>query len=191
MKKMHLEVLMLFTLVGASWVASAGQATVHAVSGVVTAVQPATHLIRVKTNDGSTGDFRYHKEAKGDVSFDKDVRSGTTEPAAFNKIGDHVVVYFFGDDNQRTVVALKDFGPAGLSVAAGTIVKTKHHTVILKTDDGKTESFDIASDASADTPMGVVSGQRFDAGEGERVTVRYLQTNGANVAHFIRVLSVN
>ena len=191
MKKMHCACLMFLALVSASWIASPAQETVHAVSGVVTDVQPAKHMIHVKTNDGSTGKFRYYKEAKGDVSFDKDVRSGTTEPDGFNKIGDHVLVYYFGDDEDRIVVALKDFGPAGLSVAAGTIVKAKHHTVILKTDDGKTETFDIAKDASADTPMGVVSGQKFDASEGERVTVRYLQANGANVAEFIRVLRVN
>jgi hypothetical protein len=33
----------------------------------------------------------------------------------------------------------------------------------------------------------VVSGLKFDADEGERVTVRYLQTNGLNFAQFIRV----
>jgi hypothetical protein len=98
-----------------------------------------------------------------------------------------VVAYYFGDDAQRTIVALKDFGPAPLNVATGTIVKVKHHAVIIKTDADKTESFDIAKDASAETPMGVVSGLKFDADEGERVTVRYLQTNGLNFAQFIRV----
>jgi hypothetical protein len=69
----------------------------------------------------------------------------------------------------------------------GTIVKAKHHAVIIKTDVGKTESYDIAKDASAETPIGVVSGLKFEANEGERVTVRYLQTNGLNVAQFIHV----
>jgi hypothetical protein len=184
---MRLENLMLLALVGASWLALQAQEVVHAVSGVVTAVHPTENSITVKTNDGSAGEFRYHKELKTDIEFDREVRSGTTEPNGFNKIGDHVVVYYFGDDAQRTIVALKDFGPAPLNVATGTIVKVKHHAVIIKTDADKTESFDIAKDASAETPMGVVSGLKFDADEGERVTVRYLQTNGLNVAQFIRV----
>ncbi|MGC1362526.1 MAG: hypothetical protein WA419_22205 [Silvibacterium sp.] len=187
MKKMRLESLMLLALMSASWLALQAQEVVHAVSGVVTAVHPAENSITVKTNDDSAGEFRYQKELKADIEFDKEVRSGTTEPNGFNKIGDHVVVYYFGDGDQRTIVALKDFGPAPLNVASGTIVKAKHHGVIIKTDAGKTESFNIAKDASAETPFGVVSGLKFDANEGERVTVRYLQTSGLNVAQFIRV----
>ncbi len=37
------------------------------------------------------------------------------------------------------------------------------------------------------TSIGVVSGLKFDANEGERFTVRYLQTNGLDVVQFIRV----
>jgi uncharacterized protein YjdB len=173
--------------VGVSLHALQAQEVVHAVTGVVTAVHPAENSITVKTNDDSAGEFRYPKELKTEIDFDKEVRSGTTEPKEFNKIGDHVVVYYFGAGTQRTIVALKDFGPAGLSVASGTIVKAKRHAVVIKTDAGQTESFDIAKDASAETPFGVVSGLKFDANEGERVTVRYLQTNGSNVAQFIRV----
>jgi len=187
MNKMRLESLIFLALVGVSCLASQAQEVVHAVSGVVTAVHPAENSITVKTNDGSAGEFRYQKDLKADIEFDREVRSGTTEPNGFNKIGDHVVVYYFGEGTQRTIVALKDFGPAPLNVASGTVVKAKHHAVIIKTDAGKTESFDIAKDASAETPIGVVSGLKFDANEGERVTVRYLQTNGLNVAQFIRV----
>ena len=187
MKSMRLKTLVVFALVSGSWLGLQAQEVVHGVTGVVTAVHPAERAITVKTNDGSYGEFKYQKELKTDIDFDKEVRSGTVQPSAFNKVGDHVVVYYFGDGSQRTIVALKDFGPTALNVASGTIVKTKHHAVILKTDAGKTESFDIAKDASAETPFGVVSGLKFDASEGERVTVRYLQTNGLNVAQFIRV----
>ena len=187
MKKVCFERLALVALVGVSYLALQAQEVVHAVSGVVTAVHPEVNSITVKTNDGSAGEFQYHKELKTDIEFDKEVRSGTTEPNGFNKIGDHVVVYYFGEGAPRTIVALKDFGPSPLNVASGTIVKAKRHAVIIKTDAGKTESFDIARDASAETSIGVVSGLKFDANEGERVTVRYLQTNGLNVAQFIRV----
>ncbi len=187
MKKMRLESLLFVSLVGVSWLSSQAQEVVHAVSGVVTAAQPAEDSITIKTIDGTANEFQYQKELKADIEFDKEVRSGTTQPNGFKKVGDHVVVYYFGEGTQRTVVALKDFGPAPLNVASGTIVKAKHHAVIIRTDSGKTESFDIAKDASAETPTGVVSGLKFDADEGERVTVRYLQTNGLNIAQFIRV----
>jgi hypothetical protein len=179
---------MFLAFVGASCSGLQAQEVVHAVSGVVTAVHPADSTITVKTNDGSAGEFRYSKELKTEIEFDKDVRNGTIEPSGFNKVGDHVVVYYFGGSVvQRTIVALKDFGPTPLSVASGTIVKAKHHAVVVKTDAGKTESFDIAKDASAETPFGVVSGLKFDPDEGERVTIRYTPANGSNIAQFIRV----
>jgi hypothetical protein len=188
MKALCLEGLIFLAVAGASCLGLQAQEVVHAVSGVVTAVHPADGTITVKTNDGSAGEFRYSKDLKTEIEFDKEVRSGTIEPEGFNKVGDHVVVYYFGGSVvRRTVVALKDFGPTPLNVASGTVVKAKHHAVVIKTDAGKTESFDIAKDASAETPFGVVSGLKFDPDEGERVTVRYLQANGLNVAQFIRV----
>jgi hypothetical protein len=186
MKKISLQSLMFLALASVSWVALSAQEVVHAVSGVVTAVYPAEDTITLRTNDNSSGVFLYHKELKADIEFDKEVRSGTTQPDGFNKIGDHVIVYYFGDGDERTIVALKDFGPAALNVASGTVVASKHHAIIIKTDAGKTESFDIAKDASAETSVGVVSGLKFDASEGDRVTVRYLKTGGLNVAQFIR-----
>jgi hypothetical protein len=186
-KRFAAKSLIILTLVPASFAALQAQEVVHAVSGVVTAVQPADNSITVKTNDDSAGDFRYQKDLKADIEFDKAVRSGTVAPSGFNKIGDHVLVYYFTNGAQRTIVALKDFGPTGLDVASGTILKAKHHAFVLKTEAGKTESFDIAKDASAETAVGVVSGLKFDASQGDHVTVRYLPENGLNVAQFIRV----
>ena len=63
------------------------QEVVYAVYGVVTDVHPAENSITVKTNDGSSGEFRFHKDLKADIEFDKELRSGTTESNGFNKIG--------------------------------------------------------------------------------------------------------
>jgi hypothetical protein len=191
MKKVRLEALVLSAsvfcaLVGASCASLQAQEVVHAVTGVVTAVSPADNSITIKTNDGSEGLFHYRKDLKADIEFDKDVRSGTAAPSAFNKVGDHVVAYYFGEGTQRTIVAIKDFGASALEVASGTVVKAKHHAIVLKTDSGATETFDIAKDASAETPMGVVGGFKLDVDSGTRATVRYTDENGMKVAQFIR-----
>ena len=155
----------------------------------MTAVDPTNNTITITTNDGSEGVFKYQKALKTDVVFDKEVRSGTTAPADFNKIGDHVVAYYVDQGYvNRTIVALRTSRPKPrfLQEASGTVVKTKHHVIIVRTDAGATETFEIAKDASAETPAGVVSGFKFDVDPGTRVTVRYTEANGTKIAHFIR-----
>ena len=187
MKSSWLKSTVLVGLVGAGCLALQAQEIVHAVTGAVTAVDPTNNTITITTNDGSEGVFKYQKALKTNVVFDKEVRSGTTAPADFNKIGDHVVAYYVDQGYvNRTIVALKDFGPAALQEASGTVVKTKHHVIIVKTDAGATETFEIAKDASAETPAGVVSGFKFDVDPGTRVTVRYTEANGTKIAQFIR-----
>jgi len=163
------------------------QEIVHGVSGVVTAVNPADNTITVKTTDDSDWVFKYQRGAKPKLVFDKDVRTGTIEPVDFNKIGDHVVAYYIDQGFvNRTIVALKDFGASELKTASGSVIKTRHHEIILKTDAGATETFEISKDASAETPGGVVSGFKFDADPGTKVTVRYTEEGGRMTAQFIR-----
>jgi hypothetical protein len=182
MRKMWLACLVVFALAGTLQ----AQEVVHAVSGVVATVNPAMNSMFVKTNDQSDGNFVYKKNLRADIEFDKSIRDGTVQPDGFNKVGDHVVIYYINQGAHREIVAMKDFGPSGLSVAAGTVVKSKHHMVTIKTDKGATQTFDIAKDSSAETSMGVVSGLRFDPDDGQRITVRYTADNGANTAQFIR-----
>jgi hypothetical protein len=187
MSNMWMKRFFLLAFVSAACSATYAQQIVHAVTGVVTSVDPANNTITIGTNDGSPGVFKYQKGGKTEPVFDKEVRNGTTEPASFNKIGDHVVVYYvdmgFVD---RTVVALKDLGPSALKAVSGTAVRTKHHEIVLKTDTGATESFEVARDASAETPQGVVSGFKFDVDPGTKVTIRYTEEGGRMIAQFIR-----
>ncbi len=187
MTNISLKRFFLLALLSAGCSAVYAQQIVHAVTGVVTSVDPANNTITIKTNDDSAGVFKYQKGGKTELVFDKDVRNGTTEPASFNKIGDHVVAYYvdMGFVN-RTIVALKDFGPSALKSTSGTVVKNKHHEIVLRTDAGSTESFEISRDASAETPQGVVSGFKFDVDPGTRVTVRYTEEGGRMIAQFIR-----
>ncbi len=186
MKNVWLKCLALLALFGTAGLDMHAQEIVHAVTGVVTGIDPKAKTITIKTNDDSLGTFRYQENLKTDVVFDKEVRVGTTVPNQFNKLGDHVVAYYYAGDSGRTILAIKDFGAAPLSVATGTVVKSKRHEITIKTDAGATITFDIAKDASAETPGGVVSGSKFNADEGTRVIVRYTESNGMKLAQFIR-----
>ena len=94
----------------------------HAVTGVVTSVNPADNTITLKTNDGSDGVFKYQKEGKADLVFDKNVRAGTVEPATSTRSATMSLptMSTMGFVN-RTIVALKDFGPSGLKSVSGTV----------------------------------------------------------------------
>jgi hypothetical protein len=187
MSKFWLKRFFLLAFVSGTCHAIFSQQIVHGTSGMATAVDPATGTITIKTTDGSDEVFKYQKAAKQNVVFDKDIRSGTIAPADFNKIGDHVVVYYIDQGFvNRTVVALKDYGSSPLLTASGTVVKTKHHEIVVKTDTGATETFEIAKDASAETPSGIVSGYKFDVDAGTRVTIRYNEDGGKLIAQFIR-----
>ena len=97
-----------------------------------------------------------------------------------------LIAYYFNGPTGQTVVGIKDFGPNGLSTASGTVVRGEKHKIAIKTDAGTTQTFEIANDASVETSEGVVSGAKFDPQDGAHVTVRYSQSNGAQVAQFIR-----
>ncbi len=187
MKRKWLESIVLSALMGAGSLALQAQEVVHAVTGTVTAVDPAKNSITIKTNDGSEGDFQYEKPLKARIEFDKSVREGTTDPGAFNKVGARVIAYYFLGPSGRIIVGLKDFGSTQLSVASGTLVgEPKHRQITVKTDAGATETFEIAKDASAETSEGVISGLKLNANGGTHVTVRFLDNNGTKVAQYVR-----
>ena len=164
------------------------QEVVHALTGVLTSIDPGSSTITVKTNDGSEGVFLYKKKLNTSLEFDKSVRSAAKEPSAFKKTGDHVIVYFFGDGSRRTVVALKDLGTVPLDVSSGTIVDARdRHSLAIKTQKGAREIYKIADHATVDTSQGIVSGDKFDPDtkKGFNVTVRYATAGGTKVARFI------
>src|ERR1700740_715819 len=84
------------------------QEVVHALAGTVTSISPTERTITIKTDDGSEGLF--HDLMKSNVSyeFDRNVRADSIPASAFTKKGAHVIVYYFGDGDVRTAVALQE-----------------------------------------------------------------------------------
>jgi hypothetical protein len=164
------------------------QEVVHALTGVVTFVDRTNKSITVHTNDGGQNVFSYSNQRQVKIDFDKNIRSEAIEPGVYNKIGDHVIVYFYGRYDQRSVVGIKDLGTAPLQVSAGTVIDAnrKHHTLKIKTDAGASESYQIAKDACIETPEGVIDGLYFDLLRNSRVIVKYRGTTENKVAEFVR-----
>jgi hypothetical protein len=173
-----------FALVGS--VANA-QEMVHALSGTVTAIYPKVGIIEVNTDDGSSGHFQCRKSSGPSVDFDKAVSENATAADKFTMKGHHVIVYYFGDGDVRTAVALHDLGAGSIEKSTGTVVKLNRHDHLLtiKNSSGVEVTFHLDPKTVADTATGVTEDFKFDFSKGDSVRVTAAQTNGSDTALLI------
>jgi len=172
--------------------AATAQQIVHALTGKVTAIYPATKTLVVATDDGSRGYFDFQAGNNVVLSFEKNVKAMTVPASTFSKADSNVVVFFYGGDDARTVVAVEDLGPGPLTTDIGTIVKLdKHaHQITIKSESGEEKTFLIGGKTLADSSYGVMEGQKFSADKGAKVRITASVENGAPTALFIRALSL-
>jgi hypothetical protein len=175
----------LFSL--AAFVANA-QEVVHALAGVVNSINTTQKTIDVKTDDGSEGLFKDMTRSNVSLDFEKNIRASSTPAEDFNKNGDNVIVYYFGDTDERTAVALKDLGHGPLKKINGVVTRfnRRQHLMTIKDTSGASESFQIGPQTVAESAVGVVEGEKFDAEKGDPVRVTAALANGNEEALFIR-----
>ena len=167
--------------------AATAQEVVHALVGTVSSIDPAAKTITVKTDDGSESIFKDLINSKTRIEFDKNVSKDATAAEEFKKSGAHAVVYYFGIGNMRTVVALRSLGPGPFTKSAGRVVKfeEKEHSISIKDESGKVESFKITSDTVAETDTGAIEGLKLRPQNGDPVRVTAAATNGGATAVLI------
>jgi hypothetical protein len=184
--------VLLVVLAVAAWLSlgsnlCGAQEVVHALTGTVSAANSALKTITVQTDDGSEGSFKDIGATHTHFTFDKGVGAQAMPVGEFTKVGSHVIVYYFGDGNVRTAVAVKDLGPVLLHKSAGlvTAFDRHRHLLTLKSDAGQTEEIAIHEQTSIDTAEGVVEGFKFEANKGDPVRVTWTAMNGQDTALFI------
>ena len=180
-----------FLLVGffsfSSCVAHA-QEVVHAVSGVVTSIDPAKRTIDINTVDGSQDFFKDLANSGTSLDFDKAIRENSTPADGFTKVGANVIVFYFGEDIQQTAVALRDLGNGPLQRDTGTIAGFNRHDHLLTIKDstGDSLTFHVGPKTVVESAFGAVDGSHFDAENGEQVRVTAGLANAKEDALFIR-----
>ncbi len=164
------------------------QEVVHALAGIVSSINPTAKTISISTDDGSGGFFKDLVNSNVSLDFDKTIRADSTPVDAFTKKGAHVIVYYFGDGDVRTAVALRDLGGGPLQKISGSVYKfNKHeHLLIMKDAAGTSESFHIDPKTVAETAVGAVEGGKFDPKTGDHVRVTAPLADGTQDALFIR-----
>jgi hypothetical protein len=173
--------------------AAPAQQVVHALAGTISSINAAAKTITVITDDGSGGTFRDLTDTKTPLEFDKGLRAGATPAAAFKDQQGHVVVYYFGEGEIRTAVALRELGPGPFTVVSGTVDKfeKRTHSFSIKTEAGTEDSFKITSDTVADIGSGATEGLKFEADKGYQVRVVSANLNGVPTALFVIILATS
>jgi hypothetical protein len=158
---------------------------IHALAGTVDNVDQKSGTIAINTDDGSRGNFK--AASKLPNALDKSLRADVVPAAEFTSKSEHVIVYYTGDSEVRTAVAVEDLGKASLEKDTGTVVRfDKHaHTLTIKNDKGTEISFHIAPKTVAETSTGAVEGYKFDLDKGESVRVTATGASGDQTALFI------
>jgi len=164
------------------------QQVVHALTGTVSSTDDATKTLVVFQDNGSEGQFKDMTGAKTHVVIDKKVALESAAPESFKKKGAYVIVFYCGDNEDRTAVALKNLGAGPFTSVEGTVVKyeAKQHSIALQDASGAMQTFKIAADTVAEGYMGVVDGYKFQAQKGDHIRVVGATENGGATALFVR-----
>jgi hypothetical protein len=163
------------------------QARVHALSGTVRTIYPKIQMTEIDTDDGSSGHFEWLTKTRGPIDFDKSVSADAIAADKFTTRDTHVIVYYCGEGEVRTIVALRDLGAGPLANSTGTVVKLDRHEHLLtiKNSKGGEESFHIDPRTVADTEYGAATNYKFDFSKGVQVRVLATQANGSQTALLI------
>ena len=167
--------------------AAIAQQRVHALSGTVTAILPKIAMTNVQVDDGNSVHFYWRKASDGPIEFDKNVNADAIAADKFATNAAHVIVYYFGDGDVRTAVALHDLGNGPMEQKSGAVVKFNRHDHLLtiKNGSGAEESFHIDAKTVTDTATGVAEKFKFDFSKGDQVRVTAAMANGSGTALLI------
>ncbi len=170
--------------------AATAQEVVHALCGTVSSINSTAKTITVSTDDGSEGLFKDLTRSNVSLHFDKRIRAAATTADSFTKNGVRVIVYYFGDDDVRTAVALQDLGTGPFEKKIGTVVKfNRHeHELTIKDQSAGVESFHVSNKTVSETAFGAAAGDELNLEEGEQVRVTAAPLNGSETALFIRAM---
>jgi Cu/Ag efflux protein CusF len=173
MLKRFLRLSILVGCLSSAFAAAAAQEVVHALTGTVRSIDATAKTISVETDDGSEGLFKVLTDPKANYRFDKKISASATAPDTFKEIGVCVIVYYIGNGDVRTVVALQNLGAGPFVKSRGTIVgvESKGRWFTVKDESGAIKTFWITSETVVETGFGVTEGSKSQLKKGDSVQV--------------------
>jgi hypothetical protein len=173
---------------GSLTVAATAQQVVHALTGTVSSIDDLSKTLIVFQDNGQEGQFKDMTSAKTRVVIDKKIALDSTSVEANKKKGAYVIVFYYGDNEDRAAVALKGLGAGPFTSIEGTVTKFegKQHAITVQDKSGAVQTFRIAENTVAEGYMGVIDGFKFQASKGDHLRVVATTENGSATALFMR-----
>ncbi|WP_109484574.1 hypothetical protein [Occallatibacter savannae] len=165
------------------------QQVVHALTGTVSSINSASKTISVFQDNGIQGLFSDGTDSKTRLSIDKKVSLETTAADVFKKTGAYVVVLYYGSDQDRTAVALKNLGAGPFTSVTGSVVKFDgKHSVAVSDESGATQVFKITQATIGEGYMGAVDGYKIQVQKGDKVRIVASKDDSGLTALFVRLM---
>jgi uncharacterized protein (DUF1684 family) len=166
---------------------TSAQEVIHALTGTVSAINSAQKTITVYEDNGSRGVFQDMANPKTRVAFDKRIAAESTSAAVFDKSGAYVIVFYYGDADNPTAVALKSLGAGPFTSTMGTVTHYDGHghTLTVQDKSGAAQSFRISDSTIGEGSAGVVGGLKLSLEQGDRVRVVSTVVDGSPTALFV------
>lgn len=188
MRKVFVSVCLLAGCVILFPLTLASQEVIHALTGTISVINPSGKTITVFQDAGSRAVFDDMVNHKTAIAFDKKIAAETTAATAFDKQGAYAIIFYYGDGDDRTAVAVKNLGAGPFSSTTGTVTNadTHTHTVTVKDSSGAEHTYRIDATTVAEGYAGVVPGLKFDPQRGDNLRVVSSAHGGEQVALFLR-----
>lgn len=188
MRKILVSVCMLAGFVVLLPATLASQEVIHALTGTISAINPSGKTITVFQDVGSRAVFDDMVNHKTAIAFDKKIAAESTAAAAFDKQGAYAIIFYYGDGDDRTVVAVKNLGAGPFSSTTGAVTKmdSHAHTITVKDSAGAEHTYRIDAESVAEGYAGAIPGLKFQAQTGDQVRVVSSGQGGVQVALFLR-----
>ena len=152
-------------------ITSPAQEIIHAAIGTVTSIDSAAKTITLLQAGATRELFRTSSNGRGEL--DKRMSQDTQQAANFQAKGAYVVVFYFGDEQNPTAIALRSLGKGPFVSTIGKVTNWDRHRQAITVADsaGAIHQFRISPETIAETDMGSVDGARFQAQKGDQVRV--------------------
>ncbi|HUH62335.1 MAG TPA: hypothetical protein VLZ50_05025 [Terracidiphilus sp.] len=174
------------------WAAASlpAQEVVHALTGTVSAIDSVTKTMTVFQDNGSQGLFADVSNPKLRFVFDKKIQAETTPANAFNQQGTYAIVFYVGEANSRTAIAVKSLGAGPFTSTTGIVEKfdSHNHSIAVEDQSGATQIFRIDEKTIAEGAFGAEEGLKFHADKGDQVRVVSSKLDGTPTALFLRAM---
>lgn len=166
----------------------ASQQVIHALTGTISTINASEKTITVFQDTGARAVFDEMVNHKTAIAFDKKIAAETTAATAFDKQGAYAIVFYYGDGDNQTVVAVKNLGAGPFSSITGAVTKVdaRAHSISVRDETGAEHTYRIDADSVAEGYAGAIPGLKFQAQTGDHVRVVSSSEGGEQVALFLR-----